>query len=75
MNRLVPPTEPTPSPRCAACGSTDVVADAWASWDADERGRVVQAVFEHAECRNCGAETGIDWTPVKCRPEIKDTPS
>lgn len=70
------PTEPRPEPTvrpfCAACGSENVVRDAWACWDADGQCWTLAVVFDHAECQDCGTATTIDWAPTDSQPRLKD---
>lgn len=55
-------------PRCAACGSTSVLRNAWAPWDPRCGDWVLGAVFDHAICDDCGDDTRLvrhgDMPPV-----------
>jgi hypothetical protein len=69
MVRLCPEQSPNAAavPHCTRCGSTEIVADAWACWDADHQCWTVKAVFEHTECKACGMAAAPSWQPV-CGP-------
>lgn len=45
---------------CDECGSTHVTRDAWAEWDEDTQDWVLGAVYDHAFCHRCQAETNIE---------------
>ena len=49
-------------PRCATCGSTRVLRDAWACWDPRCGDWVLGAVFDHAVCDDCGEDTRLVWS-------------
>jgi hypothetical protein len=49
-------------PCCSTCVSTHVLREARAQWDADHGDWVLGAVFDHAVCEDCGAETHLVWT-------------
>ena len=38
---------------CGACGSEQVVRDAWAEWNAELQAWQLGAVFDHAWCHRC----------------------
>lgn len=45
---------------CSACGSENVVIDAWASWDApNQRWRLAEHFEFNCYCRNCDGESSI----------------
>jgi hypothetical protein len=53
---------PSPAaPRCRTCGSDEVLRDAWARWDQVIGDWVVTALFDHAWCEACDAETKITY--------------
>ena len=54
-------------PRCATCGSDDVVRDAWAFWDVAAGRWVFGAMFDQARCEDCDADTEIVW--IEQRPK------
>ena len=58
----------TARPECATCGSEKVLCDAWARWDHDKGDWVLETVFQHAECENCGGETALKWAPGPAAP-------
>jgi len=41
---------------CPACGSNDVVIDAWAVWDVSTQSMVLGNTFDHMMCQDCGDE-------------------
>lgn len=45
---------------CSTCGSTNVLADAWAEWCEIEQKWELQNVFDAAHCEDCDGETSID---------------
>ena len=55
-------SDPAVRPRCSACGSRDVVRDAWAGWDEDQACWVLDTVFDHMLCQACDRSTDIVWT-------------
>jgi len=57
--------EPNVAMVCRECGSTDVVADAYAAWDTEKQEWTVANVFEKgAYCDECDGETRIDAVPL-----------
>ena len=44
-------------PVCRYCGSTEILRDAWASWDPDQQEWVLEAIFDFFHCNRCGGET------------------
>jgi hypothetical protein len=50
----------TKSPRvifvCGKCGSEDVFADAWASWNPEEQKWQLEQTFDAGYCNNCQGE-------------------
>lgn len=50
---------------CANCGSEDVLADAYASWNYTEQRWEVESTFDKgAFCRDCDGDTRIDEKEV-----------
>ena len=49
-------------PSCKTCGSTRVVRDAWACWNAESGLWEIENVFDHAHCQKCEGETKLIWT-------------
>jgi hypothetical protein len=46
---------------CAACGSDDVLADAYASWDRDAQQWIVESLHDKgAYCAACDGETRLE---------------
>ena len=70
----VPNPDAAVGPRCAACGSDDIVADAWAGWDVDQACWVLDAVFDHTVCGACGAPTTLVWSAPARRSGPGETP-
>lgn len=49
-------------PTCNLCGSSDVLADAYAEWDSENQCWTVQQIFDKgAYCNTCDSETRLDW--------------
>ena len=44
---------------CSHCGSENVAADAWASWDVYKQEWVLYDVFDYEFCKTCEGETTI----------------
>ena len=44
---------------CDKCGSKDVFADAWASWDAQSQKWVLEQSFDAGYCNYCQAECTV----------------
>jgi len=49
-------------PHCKTCGSSRVVRDAWACWNAEAGLWELEATFDHAHCQHCECETKLVWT-------------
>jgi hypothetical protein len=49
---------------CNNCGGTDVVRDAWSSWDEDTQEWVLDNVFDYEFCQDCESETTITDAPA-----------
>lgn len=47
-------------PICGKCGSTNIVADAWAEWDSEAGDWSLRTVFDHTQCDDC-ASTDVEW--------------
>jgi hypothetical protein len=45
---------------CRACGSENVLRDAFASWDYDNQRWALHNAFDHAICEDCEGPTSID---------------
>lgn len=53
--------QPT-KPVCAACGSDDVLGDAYVAWNVDGQAWEVSAVFDNgAVCNACDGECSLKW--------------
>ena len=48
-------------PICKACGSDDVVKDAWASWNPETGLWELMDVFDYDFCRACEQSAELDW--------------
>ena len=48
-------------PICTACGSSDVVKDAWASWNPETGLWELMEVFDYSFCRACEQSAELDW--------------
>ncbi len=73
MTDIAPPKALQPvHPYCPTCGSTDIVADAWAGWNADGQAWEVQAVFDHSDCRTCGKIGTPEWRPMDRCTDVKE---
>ncbi|MDE0175392.1 MAG: hypothetical protein OYH76_01145 [Defluviicoccus sp.] len=52
-------------PVCNRCGGTDVLADAYASWDVDAQDWALHSTYEkNAWCSRCEGECSFDLEPV-----------
>jgi hypothetical protein len=60
------PCPPPQKPVCQECGSDDVIADAFAYWDAEKQDWQVSQAFEKGGCcEACGAQDiRFDWVDV-----------
>lgn len=65
-------------PICKACGSDDVVKDAWASWNSETGLWELMDIFDYNFCRACEQSAELDWvetptaeTPVDKTGEIR----
>ena len=61
-----PPDAPGPGVaiRCQACGSADVMRDAWARWDAGTQAWTLGSVFDAAFCNACEADATLVQTSL-----------
>ena len=50
--------------RCSACGSAEVMRDAWARWDDDAQDWVLGAVFDAAFCEACEKDATLSEQPL-----------
>jgi len=50
---------------CAACGSEDVMEDAWAVWDPELQFWEAADLQDHAYCNTCDGETRLVDRPVR----------
>lgn len=73
LTQNLPATE-TNGPRCAFCGSENILKDAWARWDPIAARWDLDAVFDYTFCDDCGAPTEAIWPGSKCS-RIKETRS
>ena len=46
-----------PRPRCASCGSADILRDAYACWDVDTQEWVLHSCYDEYRCEACGAQS------------------
>ncbi|MGE4322531.1 MAG: hypothetical protein AB7E60_05820 [Sphingobium sp.] len=45
---------------CAVCGGEQVTREAWATWDVDVQGWVLDVVFDTAWCHRCMGAVRLD---------------
>jgi hypothetical protein len=45
---------------CRECGSRNVTRDASVSWNLSGQNWEVAAIFDNADCNDCGGETSLD---------------
>lgn len=55
-------------PVCSACGSDEILCDAYAEWDQNLQEWTLQNTFEQTVCNGvcggvCGGECSIEWVP------------
>ena len=51
-------------PTCCKCGSTNVVADAFAEWDVENQDWVLRATYDYHVCDECGEENNWEMREV-----------
>lgn len=65
-------TEPQPGTRiqmrCARCHSTNVLRDAWATWNAEHQAWELGPIYDHSACDDCAAEDCIEEIPLTAAP-------
>jgi hypothetical protein len=55
-------TKKKQKPVCGNCGSSDVLADAYASWNSETQDWELSNTFDKgAHCESCDGETSLDW--------------
>ena len=54
--------------RCSRCHSTNVMRDAWASWDASAQEWVLGPLYDHTACDDCGAEECVEEVKIGSEP-------
>jgi hypothetical protein len=57
-------TKPKQAPYCNECGSTDVLADAYATWNIETQEWEILNIFDNYVCNVCGGECDIEWGEV-----------
>lgn len=50
---------------CSNCGSSDVLRDAWASWNTQTQQWELENVFDEAWCDNCAGSTSLIEEPLE----------
>lgn len=45
---------------CSTCGSTNVMRDAWATWDVAAQEWTLGSVFDQGYCDECDGEQSLD---------------
>lgn len=61
-------TEPAKKYRvvCRECGSDDVLADAYASWDVESQRWEAEDVFDKgSHCNACDGECRLEWVEIE----------
>jgi hypothetical protein len=58
-------TTPKVTHKCARCGGTNVLRDAWAEWDDETQTWVLNNVFDQAYCEDCDGETSLEEVPLE----------
>ena len=43
--------------KCGHCGSTEILRDAYATWNAEKQRMELESTFDMAFCRGCDGET------------------
>ena len=43
--------------KCRHCGSTDILHDAYATWNAEEQRMEIESIFDMTFCKECDGET------------------
>jgi hypothetical protein len=49
---------------CDHCGSEDVLADAWASWNIESQEWELSQTFDDKYCENCESSCKVNEEPV-----------
>jgi hypothetical protein len=51
-----------PKPRCTACGSADILRDAWACWDENQQDWVLHSSYGAYRCEEfCEDDRRVEW--------------
>lgn len=62
-------------PVCRECGSTEVLADAYAAWNVSAQQWEIDNVFDKgAYCNRCDSEASLMWVAVDEVSDTKKTP-
>ena len=51
-------------PVCTRCGSTAVLADAYAEWDVERQDWVLHSTYDNSTCEDCEGECSLEWKQV-----------
>jgi len=49
--------------KCGHCGSTEILWDAYATWNAEKQRMELESTFDMAFCRGCDGETKVVEIP------------
>lgn len=50
--------------KCAECGGSNVMRDAWAVWDDEEQDWILGAVMDEGYCEDCDGEATLTEEPL-----------
>ena len=49
-------------PRCTACGSVEILRDAYACWDENQQEWVLHSCYDLYRCENCDVQSKrVEW--------------
>lgn len=57
--------QPKQKPICEACGSEDILVDAYASWDVETQKYVLHSTYDDTRCNDCGGENTERWEDIE----------
>ena len=61
MIRFMEEKQPKLKPVCDECESDEVLADASAEWDSEQREWVLASTYDNMTCQDCNDDCHIKW--------------
>lgn len=49
---------------CSTCGTSDVLRDAWASWNPEAQTWELEQTFDNAYCNQCEGEVSLECQEI-----------